>query len=260
MTRTMHGVMLTVLLLFALSTIAGAQGLYWESTMTSSQSTTGDSSQTYYMPKMFKIVQVREQQVMLFRLDREMMYTINPQEKTYSEITFAEVERQMNAMSKQLDEKMADMKKKMENLPPEQRKQLESQMGLFMKSDDPKQKAEVVNTGEKRTISGYPATKYVAKKGEKIVMAVWVTKEIKGWGEMKSDFEQFSGRMTSLSRITDGISEAYRKVEGFPVQTEIGGMTNTVNKVERRSIPLSQFEIPAGYKKVDRNAGAGREE
>jgi hypothetical protein len=68
---------------------------------------------------------------------------------------------------------------------------------------------------------------------------------------MKSDFERFSSSMGSLSQITAGISEAYQKIEGFPVQTEIGGMTNTVTKVERRSTPASQFDVPAGYTKVE---------
>jgi hypothetical protein len=256
-----HGTLialLTALCLLGGASLAGAQGLYWESTMSGSAGTSTDTSVSYYMPKMFKIVQGGgEKRIMLFRLDREVMYMINPEKKTYSEITFAEIEKQMTVMSKQLDEKMAEMKKQMESMPPEQRKMVEAQMGMFMKSDDPKMKPQVVNTGERSTISGFSATKYVARKGENVILTVWATKDVKGWAAMKNDFEQFSKRMSSLSQITDGISEAYRTIEGFPVRTEMGSVVNTVTKVERRSTPVSQFEVPAGYTRVEPSASGG---
>lgn len=260
MKRSMTIVLLTALCMLAGASLAGAQGLYWESTMSGSSGSQSDTSLSYYMPKMFKIIQGGDQKrIMLFRLDREIMYMVNPEKKTYSEITFAEVEKQMTAMSKQLDEKMAEMKKQLESMPPEQRKMIESQMGMFMKSDDPKMKPQVVNTGERSTISGFSATKYVARRGENVVLTVWATKDVKGWTAMKNDFEQFSRRMSSLNQITDGISEAYRTIEGFPVRTEMGSVINTVTKVERRSTPASQFEVPAGYTKVDPSAPGNAE-
>jgi hypothetical protein len=236
----------------ALPAMAGAQGLYWESLMAGGSATGEGRSETYYMPGMFKIVEKGDQQrVMIFRLDRKMMYMVNPKEKTYSEITFAEIEKQMQAVSKKRDERMAEAKKQMEKLPPDQRKQLEEQMGRYMMFEDPHAKSELTGTGEKKTISGYSATKYVARKGGTEFMTIWVTRDVKDWAAMKGDFERFSSSMGSLSQITAGISEAYQKIEGFPIQTEIGGMTNTVTKVERRSTPASQFDVPAGYTKVE---------
>ena len=48
-----------------------------------------------------------------------------------------------------------------------------------------------------------------------------------------------------------GMAEAYKNSDGFPIQTEMGhGMMTTVTKIERRSAPASEFEIPSGYTKV----------
>jgi hypothetical protein len=41
-----------------------------------------------------------------------------------------------------------------------------------------------------------------------------------------------------------------KKVEGFPVQTTIAGITTTVTKIENKVAAASEFEVPAGYKKV----------
>jgi hypothetical protein len=146
---------------------------------------------------------------------------------------------------------MAEVKKQLESLPADQRKAIEEQMGMFVPSEETGEPAEVVNTGERRVISGFSTTRYLVRKGGKEIMILWVTGDVKNWRGMRADFAQFSKRMTSLSRITGGISEAYQNIEGFPVQTEMGGMTNTVTKAEQRFIPASEFEVPAGYKKIE---------
>lgn len=48
-----------------------------------------------------------------------------------------------------------------------------------------------------------------------------------------------------------GLGDAFKKIDGFPIQTEMSqGITNTVTKVEKRAASASEFEVPAGYKKV----------
>jgi hypothetical protein len=48
-----------------------------------------------------------------------------------------------------------------------------------------------------------------------------------------------------------GLSDAFKKIDGFPVQTEVmAGIVSTVTKVEKKVAPASEFEVPAGYKKV----------
>jgi hypothetical protein len=48
-----------------------------------------------------------------------------------------------------------------------------------------------------------------------------------------------------------GLADAFKKVEGVAIQTDMAGITTLVTKVEQQSTPASQFEVPAGYTKVD---------
>jgi hypothetical protein len=41
------------------------------------------------MPKMFKSVEEENGSVVIFRLDKEVLYTIHTKEKTYRQLTFA---------------------------------------------------------------------------------------------------------------------------------------------------------------------------
>lgn len=251
MTGLLKRTMILGLILSIGAAVADAQGMYWESTMTGGQ-TPAATSQNFYMPRMFKVVQKGEgENILLFRLDREKIYLLNPANKTYQEMTFAEVEQQMKQMSAMMDQQMAELEKQMESMSPEERKMLEQQMGGLMKPKTSGAKPEIVKTGETKKVAGMAASKYVVRRDGKDVIAIWAAPEVKDWAGMRTDFLQFAKRMGSLSRITEGMSDAYNKIDGFPVLTEIGGMTNTVTKVERKSTPASAFDVPAGYKKSE---------
>jgi hypothetical protein len=233
-----------ILVILAFAASVYAQGLYWES------KGAGDErlSRHYYMPKMFKTVEDENGTVVIFRLDKEILYTIHANEKTYKQVTFAEMEAAMKKGGEKLDKRMVEFQKKMESMPPEQRKMMEDRMGAFMPGKEKDQKIEVVATGDRATISGFPAAKYIIKRNGKEMLALWVTKELKGYDAMRGDFDQFMKRSMGMSPIAKGMADAFTKVEGFPVQTEMGEIKETVTKIERRSIPTSEFDVPAGYK------------
>src|SRR5271169_483596 len=95
-----HSVGLCLALLLAGS--AFSQGLYWESTTSGGPLKDKENlSQTFAMPKMFKIV--NPSGVMILRMDQEKIYNVDPAKKTYSEMTFAEME----AYAKKAGDKMA---------------------------------------------------------------------------------------------------------------------------------------------------------
>ena len=255
----------TLGLCVALSIVASAygQGIYWESTASGSmmQGKTM-TSKFYYMPKMFKTVTREDGEAVMFRLDKEMMIMVNPKEKTYSEMTFAEMEKSMKQVSPKMDQAMAEMQKQMENMPEEQRKMVEKMMGEKMPGKKKEGKVEVVNTGEKKTISGYSCTKFVIKEDGKEVAAVWATKDVKDFEAMRRDMEQFSKRMAAMNPMMGkGTAEGIKSVEGFPIETDMGeSMKEVVTKIEKRSIAASEFEVPAGYKKVKSPLFGGKEE
>ena len=231
---------------------AYSQGAYWES-KTSGGPIQGDRlSKMYYAPKMFKHVPMNDDgESMIVRLDKEVMYTINTKDKTYSEMTFAEIEKLMQRMTSKSDEKMAALQEKMKNMPEEQRKMMEKMMGDKMQSKAKESVIDVTNAGDKKTISGFGCTKYVVTRDGQEQMELWATKDVKIFDAMRKDFEEYTKRMAAMNPMAGkGYFEAMRKVEGFPIETHMGDIVTVVTKIEKRSIPGSEFEVPAGYTKV----------
>lgn len=231
---------------------AFAQGLYWQSKTTG---TVGEfSSETFAIPKKMKVVhQGGDGSIIIVRLDREVIWTLNPAKKEYSEMTFAQMEDMAKKAGGKMDAAMARMREQMRNMPEEQRKMVEKMMGSKMpgmsaESDAP---VQVDNTGEKKTIAGFGCTKYVVRQGDQVLSTLWVTKDVKGFAELAEDWKAFSRRMAALAqRFAKELSEASLRIDGFPIQSEVGGVVTTVTKLERRATPASEFEIPSGYKKV----------
>lgn len=245
-------VTMAVLVVFGLTAPAVAQGLYWESTMTGGP--IGERTEEMWaVPKMMMGVTKETGETFIVRLDKELFITIDPKEKTYSEMTFAEMEGMMKKMGGRMDARMAEMQKKLAEMPEEQRKMVEKMMSSKMPGTAKDAKVEVENTGDKKTINGFACTKYAVTQDGKEAMTLWVTKSVKGFESMRKDWQQFSERMMAMNPMGGkGLGEAFKKIDGFPIQTEMGqGMTSTVTKIEEKTAPASAFEVPAGYKKVN---------
>ncbi len=225
---------------------AAAQGMYWQSTTETASGKRTEES--FAMPKMFKMVRTGETgngSDMIFRLDKQLLWTVKPEEKTYSEVTFADMEK----MAGESAQRMEAMKKRMKEMPEEQRKMMEKMMGA---NDQP---VEVKSTGESKSISGYPCKKFVVLRGKEQIMSLWITDQLKEFKPLMADWKNFSERMSAMTaQFAKGMSDIYKKINGFPMQTTLSIMgqtiTTTVTKVEKHSTPASEFEIPAGYTKV----------
>jgi GLPGLI family protein len=228
-----------------LAAVAFSQGVVWESKIVANGHEM--TSTTSYLPKKLKNVGSTSKEYTIMRLDQEKLYNVNTEEKTYSVITFAELEE----VSKKMNAKMDEAQEKMKSLPEEQRKMMEKMMGgaLGGKKDS---KIDVKKTGEKKTISGFPCSRYSVTQDGKEVISLWVTPEVKAFAAMKQDMADQSKRMAALAPGgLKGLSEAMTKIDGFPIQTEMGSMvTTTVTKVETKAVNPSEFEVPAGFKQV----------
>ena len=91
------------------------------------------------------------------------------------------------------------------------------------------------------------------KRGDKEMMTLWVTKDVTGFDNLRRDLMEFGKRTAALTNMS-GLSEAYQKIDGFPMETDMdmmGKMTMVVTKVEKRSTPAGEFSVPAGYTKTD---------
>jgi GLPGLI family protein len=241
------GIVLAVLTIAVVGIVVG-QGLYWESTTTIPMANGREiHSTSNYRPHMIR--QSSENNAMIFRLDKEMMYMVDTEKKEYSEMTFAEMEAYAKKANKKLEGKMAEMNEQLKNMPPEQRKAMEDMMGSVGMGGK-NAKIDVTKTTEKKTISGYTCIKYVMKENGKEIGNVWTTTGVPDFSAMQKDIKEFSQRMAAQMPKAGEMVVAMKKVDGFPVQTTIAGITTIVTKIEKKTAAASEFEVPAGYKKV----------
>ncbi len=224
--------------------LASAQGLHWKAT--SKAMGKEMNHEFFFMPKMMKTV-TDAGEVMILRMDKKMIYTVDAKQKQYSETSFDEVDSLMAKMAtktKSISEKMKDQLK---NMPEAQRKMMEQMMGGAGKEAP----AVTKNTGEQKIITGYNCTKYIIMQGEKELVTVWATQDIKEFAGMRKDFEEFSKRMMGRMPGVNAAAEELMKLQGFPMETQYGTMmTQSVTSMEKRTTPASEYEVPPGYTKV----------
>jgi hypothetical protein len=231
-----------VLLSLLFASLVCAQGFYIESTRSGSSDV---EEKMYYMPKMFKSVSGDHQEISILRFDRETIYHLNPEKKTYTAMTFAEMKAMVDNARSMADDMMA---KRLASLPPDQREKMKEKMAAMKdRLASPAATHEVVPTGEHRTINGYACDKYIVKINGKESETVWASKQVAGYETIKRDMEGFLDRMSGIAGRKGDLGSWYKQVEGFPIETDSHGSVRTVAKIDRRSIPASEFEVPAGY-------------
>jgi hypothetical protein len=214
-------------------------------------------TQSYFMPKMHKHVQSDGKSV-IFRLDKELVIFVDPAKKEYSSMTFQELEQSMQGLQGKMQAALQEMQKQLANLPVEQRRRLEQMIGKELGAGAGDVRYEVKKTGETKTISGYACTKYVVTEGGRDVLVLWVTREVREFAALRRDYEHLAKRLASVAAPfskwagmpMEAWAAALKVVDGFPMQQDTSGITTVVTKLERRSIPLGEFEPPPGYRQV----------
>ena len=200
-------------------------------------------------------------QVMIFDGTKQVMTTIDPEKKTYTEITQADVDKiadQMSAM-------MTQLPKQMENLPPAARAQLEAAM-KGRGAAGPKVVFKKTGTD---TVGKWKCDKYEGFEGEKKVSEV-CTVDPKALGFALTDFDVTKQMAAFLKKMApQATSQMFSigtpEVQGYsgvPVRhmMMIGDRTITteISEVSRQSFPDSAFQVPTGFQKIDFMAGRGR--
>ena len=200
----------------------------------------------------------------IWRGDKQTLYSIDPATKSYYAIDKAT----MTAVSEQVSGAMKQMQDELAKLPPEQRAQAEKMMGnMGGAASGPS--IEVKSTGEKQTIQGYPCTRYDVLLGGKRTSEMWVA----GWSAVKVTKDDM-GALRSMSTFfedmvksnpmlrnmaTSGAFQGMDRVDGFPVLVRHFDGDKVVEEmtlkgVERRAVPASTFDIPAGYARKELGA------
>jgi hypothetical protein len=199
-----------------------------------------------------------ENQVIIYRQDKDLFWVLDLKKKTYMEITKADLDRmqgQMDEASKQMEEAMKDM-------PPEQREMMAKMMKGKMPAAPAKTTYKKVSSGQK--INQWTCTQYEGESEGKKASEVWTT----DWKSLGLTAEDFNV-LEALSKFWEGMAKSSSqlfKVEagepaeghysGVPVKTAYysGGKvshTNEMQSLERQDFEASKFDLPASFAKEE---------
>lgn len=194
------------------------------------------------------------------------MISIDHKKKTYSVTTQKDLDAWAAKMQEQMNSpEMRKARDAMKDLPPEQRKAMESfGAGLF----------EVEKVGTSRKIAGYPCENWTISMGKVSRSEECLTTELKfpvqTFEMYKHYMESMRGLMASMNPMgfdSSKMSEQFKKMRGYPlaVNTTVDIMghksvtSSEVVEIKRTPIPASAWELPAGYTKVENSFARGLE-
>lgn len=206
-----------------------------------------ENEKVFYQSGKFKTMNLTTGQDMILRFDKELSWSIDHKSKSYTEITFAQMQEGMDNMK-------AAMKEHTKNMDPEERKAMEKMMGKnlgkMFGGDEPAFEMTVKRTGKNKTILGYNCELVYLNMNNEPMMELWITDKFsmgKEWFEVYEKMGLMKGK----------ISDEAKKIKGIPLANKMTvdmGMgkiesETTVTKIEKTSIADSEFEVPKGYTK-----------
>jgi len=254
---------------FAGAPAAAADGVLIAQKITSGDKTTTLQTQLEKTRMRAETDQNGRKMLVVFDGSAGIFRSIDEQNKTYTEMTRADVER----ISSQMSGAMAQMQQQLQNLPPEQRARVEAMMqggrGMVGAMAGPPPEYKKVGTD---TVGKWRCDKYEGtKNGEK--SSEICTVDPSALGFTPSDFEvakqlaEFFAKMMppgmdSLFRVGAPGPNGF---SGIPVRsvTFKGGTpqsTTEVTDVSRQNFPDELFAVPAGYTKREMPGMRGRQQ
>ncbi|NIM58879.1 MAG: DUF4412 domain-containing protein [Candidatus Aminicenantes bacterium] len=172
----------------------------------------------------------------IVRLDLNKIYTIDHSTKTYSEINLpVEIEKAVPPEAKQMMDVMQT------------------------------KSSSVRETAEAQTIRDWLCQKFLVEveismmeMNIPMAMEIWASRDL---GIDLSAYKKFSDAILSLNPFTKGLSEEFKKIQGYPVLTissvkMMGTETKEreeVISVEKKDVPSKTYNLPRGYEKIPYN-------
>ncbi len=189
---------------------------------------------------------------------KDKLLIIDHNKRGYREITNEDVQ----GLKAQVEESMKKMEEAMKQVPPEMRKMFKDKMAQKMPKDLPP--VELKKVGSGLEFRDWVCDKYEAYRGGKKVSEVWVTKvsgvnekEYKVFSHMAAfleDFNEIASGFGGGARQEFGYKEKFFRQGLYPVKSVNYSHGKRVNeweleKMEKKDIPGSIFEVPEGYRK-----------
>ncbi|MDI6803128.1 MAG: DUF4412 domain-containing protein [Bacteroidota bacterium] len=236
-----------ILFLFLLFLLAGCQstkmvpGLYWEQ-LTYKVSSEGDTSKINQ--KLFLIPNRLRTEVStdyadsftIIQLDSQIALRGNPIDSSYSRTTFEEITKSQELRK----ENVRRMRAQMDTLPPNLRRLMEMDMGVKWQPEI----YAVIETGEKKNISGLNCEKFIVTNRDSLEGEYWVTNDLGSMDQYGKDWLAIMEKTMSLI-VFEKFKMLYEK--GFIVASEIKGTHLLVTKVEKKLLPDNLFYVPEYY-------------
>jgi len=206
-----------------------------------------------------------EKEAMVFDGARQIMWMINYDKKTYTEMTKADVDR----LGGQMTDAMSKMQQQMQNLPPEQRARIEAMMaGRGAGPAAAASKTDYKKIGTDK-VGKWTCDKYEgSRNGQKTSELCTVDPQALGFTtadfEVAQQLQAFFGKIMppgadNMFRIGTGQDQGF---SGVPVRRVSFGSTPTTSEitaVSRQSFPDATFAVPEGFQKTASPfAGRGR--
>lgn len=172
--------------------------------------------------------------ILLF--DQEKLVTVDNNRKTYSEMTFQELQQM-------LDKTFAGMG--------QDPRAMEAMKKMMGRSGAP---VAVTREGAGGTIAGYPTEKY--RITGPVEMEIWAAPDVK---VPAAYYDSLPLRMPPNPMFdARELAKAYKQIDGWPMKTVLNirmmgmSMTTTteVTSVRKGAVPAATFAVPAGYKLV----------
>ncbi len=201
----------------------------------------------------------------IVRLDKELVWSLEPDKKQYGEMTFAEMRE---AMAKGMANAQAEMKK-----PENQKAQQQAEMDF---------KVDVQRTGKKDVINGFkaenviltltatPKDKKTGEKGAagyKMTLDQWISNDTQGQSEMLAYYRKFAEKLGVdpqikamagglMAQYGDGVKQLAAKMKdlkGYPVRS-----TMTMG-LDMGLTPEQQAQMAKAQKDAKKEAAEQRE-
>ena len=197
-------------------------------------------------------------QTIIFDGAKQVMWIVNYDKKTYSELTKADLDR----MGGQMAGAMAQMQDQLKNMPPEQRAMVEKMMqgrGMTGMGAPPPPKATYRPSGTDK-VGKWTCSRFDGyQNGQKTSEVCTVAPETLGFAiadfDVSRQLGDFLGKLMpqSSDRVFRVGTADEQGFSGVPVRRvfSAGQAQTTVelSDVSRQSFPASTFEVPAGFQK-----------
>jgi len=216
------------------------------------KTTEKEDHRIFITPDKIKTVDMNDGRTNIFRYDQQMIYRLDPSNKTVAEISFSDFEALMKRNWQRIDRVNKRMQEKMKSLTPQQRKFMIQMLG-----GDP---GKTIYQSPQITLRWLPDSKsllgnpcrhlQLLANGTVLMDAYW-TKNIRLPRKMFEIFYQFGYFPCELP-------EGIRKIDGFPLKSRLNipygaakiSSETRVTKIIQTHVSNKEFDIPKSYRHI----------